>query len=425
MNQDLVRQQPGGLADPGQQGDDIVTYARWVVESGLFGRGITQAQAGLKMLVGRELGIQPLAAVRNIYIFEADGRPVVILDATLMGAMIRASGRYDYDVERNDDSGTVLAMYRVEPAMPRTFLGRESFTIEDARRRKLTEKRGPWTQGYAKEMMFARAMSRLIDHHAPDLLLGLSLPVVSQDEAEEMPMGHDQRKAIFANLKEVRVESREQRLRWASDVLGRDVPTFSDGNPGCPTRAEASRLLDWFDETAGPESGMVEPKDDRVAGADEPARQVPDKGNVTDHGAADDWIPAPAAASDGPDWTEPEGAGEDASPGAGDTVGREVPTNPAPAEHTVLAPAEMIPVGPEHVVQTLVAESDAMAEYRDIRRQLKAERRNAAAIATTREFLIGLGDEFKGMSEEAAVAELDRRGQLDQLTALLIRRFVS
>lgn len=414
MNQDLVRQQPAGLADPGQQGDDIVTYARWVVESGLFGRGITQAQAGLKMLVGRELGIQPLAAVRNIYIFEADGRPVVILDATLMGAMIRASGRYDYDVERNDDSGTVLAMFRVEPAMPRTFLGRESFTLEDARKRKLTEKRGPWVQGYAKEMMFARAMSRLIDHYAPDLLLGLSLPVVSQDEAEEMPMGHDQHKAIFANLKEVGVESREQRLRWASDVLGRDVPTFSDGNPGCPTRAEASRLLDWFSDDV---KAAVE--DIRVAGAEEQSSDVATATGV------DDWIPAPAATSDEPDWTEPEGAGEDASPGAGDTTLGEVLTSPAPGEHTVLAPAEMIPVGPEHVVQSLVDESEAMAEYRAIRLQLKAERRNAAAIATTREFLIAQGDDLKGMSEEAAVAELDRRGQLDQLTALLIRRFVS
>lgn len=319
MGQEMAVRQPGALADPGQQGEDIVTFARWVVESGLFGRGITQAQAGLKMLVGRELGIQPLAAVRNIYIFEADGRPVVILDATLMGAMIRASGRYDYDVERSDDTGTILAMYRVEPAMPRQFLGRESFTLEDARRRKLTEKRGPWSQGYAKEMMFARCMSRLVDHYAPDLLLGLSLPVVSQDEAEEMPMGHDQRKAIFANLKEVDITDRDERLRWASDVLGRDVPTFSDGNPGCPTRAEASRLLDWF-------------KDDdealEVAGADEPVTHE-ESGQAN----RDDWIPAPAAAPDL--WTEPEGAGEDASQGAGDTEGREVPTNPAPAEHVM------------------------------------------------------------------------------------------
>lgn len=413
MNQDLVRQQSGGLADPGQQGgEDIVTYARWVVESGLFGRGITQAQAGLKMLVGRELGIQPLAAVRNIYIFEADGRPVVILDATLMGAMIRASGRYDYDVERSDDSGTVLAMYAVEPAMPRRFLGRESFTIDDAKRRKLTEKRGPWSQGYAKEMMFARCMSRLIDHFAPDLLLGLSLPVVSQDEAEEMPMGHDQRKAIFANLREVGVEDREQRLRWASDVLGRDVPTFSDGNPGCPTRAEASRLLDWFNAD-DVKAAIAE--NDRVAGADEPDAVATAEDRVPAPAAAHrpgDWIPVTGAQADEQwSWSEPEGAGEeDVPPRAGETALGEVLTPPAPAEH---------------VVQTLVGESDQMAEYREVRQRIKENRRSAAAIATTREYLIGLGDEFKGMTEEAAVAELDRRGELEQLTAKLIERHLS
>lgn len=331
MNQDLVRQQPGGLADPGQQGsEDIVTYAQWVVESGLFGRGITQAQAGLKMLVGRELGIQPLAAVRNIYIFEADGRPVVILDATLMGAMIRASGRYDYDVERSDEEGTVLAMYHVEPAMPRRFLGRESFTLADARKRKLTEKRGPWSQGYTKEMMFARCMSRLVDHFAPDLLLGLSLPVVSQDEAEEMPMGHDQRKAIFAHLKDVDIVEREERLRWASDVLGRDVSSFSDGHPGCPTRAEASRLLDWLTEK------IDKTEDARVAGADEPARQsTPDEG---DDPQSADWLPAPATAED---LWEPEGAGKDASQGADATEGREVPDASAPAEQPTLNEDEL------------------------------------------------------------------------------------
>lgn len=269
--QDIAVRGPGGLADPGGQGsEDIVTYAKWVVESGLFGRGITQAQAGLKMLVGRELGIQPLAAVRNIYIFEAQGRPVVILDATLMGAMVRTSGRYDYEVEQHDDEKTELAMYRLGPGEKRSMLGREVFTQQDAIKRKLANKPGPWNEGYAKEMRFARCLSRLVDHYAPELLLGLSVPVVTQDDADEMPMGHDQRKAIFAGLKPYEM-SDDERHDWASDILGRRVDSFAEGQPSCPTRREATDLLRWL-EDQGEVVTTVAPTD-VAAGAG--ARSIP------------------------------------------------------------------------------------------------------------------------------------------------------
>lgn len=324
MNQDLAVQQPGGLADPGGQGtEDIVTYAKWVVESGLFGRGITQAQAGLKMLVGRELGIQPLAAVRNIYIFEAQGRPVVILDATLMGAMVRTSGRYDYEVEQHDDDATVLAMYRMEPAVPRTFLGRESFSQQDAIKRKLANKPGPWNEGYAKEMRFARCLSRLVDHYAPELLLGLSVPVVTQDDADQMPMGHDQRKAIFAGLKPFDM-SDDERHDWASEVIGRRVDSFKEGHPSIPTRLEAKALLRWLDDqegaeivedvTAGEPVPQVSPEDSMGEGVMPP-------GNAGD-GSAADWLPVDS---------EPA---TDVHGGAGATGLGEVPQAPTPPAPT-------------------------------------------------------------------------------------------
>jgi hypothetical protein len=318
VNQDLAVQKPGGLADPGGQGsEDIVTYAKWVVESGLFGRGITQAQAGLKMLVGRELGIQPLAAVRNIYIFEAQGRPVVILDATLMGAVVRTSGRYDYEVEQHDDDATVLAMYRVNNYatrvdQERVLLGRESFSQQDAVKRKLANKPGPWSEGYAKEMRFARCLSRLVDHYAPELLLGLSVPVVTQDDADEMPMGHDQRKAIFAGVKPFEM-SDDERHDWASDVLDRRVDSFAEGQPTCPTRREASVLLAWLDERA--DVVTVAAPDEPVTAGERPEDSNEEGGMPTDVG---------------PDWTEDPERATDVSPGAGVPKPGEVEA-PAPA----------------------------------------------------------------------------------------------
>jgi hypothetical protein len=78
-----------------------------------------------------------------------------------------------------------------------------------------------------------------------------------------------------------------------------------------------------------------------------------------------------------------------------------------------------------HVVQTLMDESDSMAEYRDVREQIKLRKRNAAAIATTREFLIGQGDTYKGITPEAGIKLLDEAGILEQLTAKLIERHLS
>lgn len=394
-NQDIAVRGPGGLADPGGQGsEDIVTYAKWVVESGLFGRGITQAQAGLKMLVGRELGIQPLAAVRNIYIFEAQGRPVVILDATLMGAMVRTSGRYDYEVEQHDDEATVLAMYRVNRSTreaftdgSRTLLGRESFSQQDAVKRKLANKPGPWNEGYAKEMRFARCLSRLVDHYAPELLLGLSVPVVTQDDADEMPMGHDQRKAIFAGLKPYDM-SDDERHDWASKVIGRRVDSFKEGHPSIPTRREATVLLNWLDSQDEVET-VAAPDIETATAGDVPREEEGDGSSET----ASDWAwPAEA--------TEAAGAEET---GLG-----EVPSQPAPAAPLLDA------------MKASIAESDAMTEYRDVREQIKARKRNAAAIATTREVLIAQG--HGGVTPEAGIKLLDEAGKLEELTAKLIER---
>jgi hypothetical protein len=416
MNQDIAVRGPGGLADPGGQGsEDIVTYAKWVVESGLFGRGITQAQAGLKMLVGRELGIQPLAAVRNIYIFEAQGRPVVILDATLMGAMVRTSGRYDYDVEQHDDTTTVMAMYRLGPNGARTFLGRESFSNADAAARKLANKPGPWSEGYKPEMRFARCMSRLVDHYAPELLLGLSVPVVTQDDADEMPMGHDQRKAIFAGLKPYDM-SDDERHDWASDILGRRVDSFAETHPTCPSRLEAKALLRRLEEMAGGEWTVAAPDvaEGEIIAAGEAERAEPreEGGTGSSKTASVNWADAPREmhAKVTGDWATPSEA-QDVAAGAGGTGLGEVPQPPAPAA--------------THVVQTLMDESDSMAEYRDVREQIKLRKRNAAAIATTREFLIGQGDAYKGITPEAGIKLLDEAGILEQLTAKLIERHLS
>lgn len=66
--------------------------------------------------------------------------------------------------------------------------------------------------------------------------------VASRDEIQARRADHDdQRKAVFAQLNGVGITERDQRLEWASDVLGRRVTTFTT-----LTHADYTALLEWF-----------------------------------------------------------------------------------------------------------------------------------------------------------------------------------
>jgi hypothetical protein len=233
------------LAAPEGVREDIATYAKWVVESGLFGQGITQAQAGLKMLIGQEIGIKPLVAVQNIYLFQAKGRPVVIFDGNLLLGLVKASGRYDYKILQHDRKGTVIEAVEKDPMTGRwASMGPPvSFTDEDVPKA-LASKEGPWSEGFGRDMKFWRAVSRLVDHYMPHLLLGLSAEVVTVETADAMEMTDEDRKAVFATMKEAGLEmDHDERCRWATDVLGRQVDSFARGEPTCPTHLEAGVLI--------------------------------------------------------------------------------------------------------------------------------------------------------------------------------------
>lgn len=61
------------------------------------------------------------------------------------------------------------------------------------------------------------------------------------EEADDEPMSDDQRRAIFAQLHDLDMGDRSERLGWASDVLGRTVESFTT-----LTRSDAIALLDWL-----------------------------------------------------------------------------------------------------------------------------------------------------------------------------------
>ncbi len=123
------------------------------------------AQLATKILAGREMGFGPYASVNGIHIIQ--GKPTV--SANLMAAAVKASGRYDYRVRKMDDDGVSIEFFQVAGAKLES-LGVSTFTKGDA------AKAGTQNlQKFARNMLFARAMSNGVRWYCPDVFMSGSV----------------------------------------------------------------------------------------------------------------------------------------------------------------------------------------------------------------------------------------------------------
>ena len=119
----------------------------------------------VKILAGQELGFGPVASMTGIYIVK--GR--VTLSANLIGAAVKRSGRYDYQVKRLDGAECAIVFYSLIGDEPFN-IGTSSFTIEDAKRAGLVN--GDNWKKYPRNMLFARALSNGAKWFCPDVFGG-------------------------------------------------------------------------------------------------------------------------------------------------------------------------------------------------------------------------------------------------------------
>jgi hypothetical protein len=158
---------------------DTLSLADVLVKSGLFGT-VPTAQAVVKILYGRELGLGPMASMMGVHIVE--GRPTP--SATLMATLIQNSGRFHYRVAEWDETRCSLEFYEGGD-----LLGVASFTIQEAQQARLTDRgKDPSTNNwnrYPKAMLFARAMSQGAKAYCPAVFAGA--PVYAADELSEAP----------------------------------------------------------------------------------------------------------------------------------------------------------------------------------------------------------------------------------------------
>ena len=127
----------------------LFRIAKSLAASGYFSGVRNAEQAFAKLLYGAEIGIGPMSAIAGVHI--VDGKPT--LDASLVGARIKQSGRYDYRVIESTEKGCTLEFFERGESV-----GRSTFDEKDAQRAGLAGKQN-W-KTYPRAMYRARAMTQ-------------------------------------------------------------------------------------------------------------------------------------------------------------------------------------------------------------------------------------------------------------------------
>ena len=169
VNQELMKQRGlDAISIKGEDLADIQRLAKLLAASGYFSDARDIAQAAVKVLAGREIGIPPIASMMGVNIIKGK----IALGANLIASSIKAHG-YEYRVKRLDNTGCEIEFLR--DGQP---LGVSTFTQEDAKRAGLLGKT-IW-QTYTRNMYFARAISNGGRWYTPEVFGGS--PVYTPEE---------------------------------------------------------------------------------------------------------------------------------------------------------------------------------------------------------------------------------------------------
>jgi hypothetical protein len=146
------------------------------------------------ILTGRELGLPPMLSTRSIKIMEDTGLPIVAADV-LLGAFKRAGGKSNFTYL--DDKRGILWLRH-----PNGDEYTETFTIEDAKRAGLTEKKGGpggnnWIK-WPKQMIRSRCITGGLKSLGWEPAAG----VYDADEAEEIAASTGRPTTIVATVSE-------------------------------------------------------------------------------------------------------------------------------------------------------------------------------------------------------------------------------
>ena len=135
----------------------IEQIGKYLLASGFFADIKSEAQAIVKVMAGRQMGIGAVASMSGIYIIPGGDRrpPTVMLGAGVTAALIKRHPHYDYRIvtseEKRDKECEIEFLKDGQP------IGTSLFTMEHAERAALTGK-DVWKK-YPRNMLFNRALT--------------------------------------------------------------------------------------------------------------------------------------------------------------------------------------------------------------------------------------------------------------------------
>lgn len=144
---------------------DLQDIAQVFVKSGFFADTADLAKTQVKIMAGREIGLEPFASMSGIHVIKGK----VTYGANVMAAKVKGSGRYDYRVrEMTDKACRIMFMQFVSGKWEE--VGLSEFTIEDARKAGTQN-----TDRFPRNMLFARAISNGVKWFCPDVTSGVTM----------------------------------------------------------------------------------------------------------------------------------------------------------------------------------------------------------------------------------------------------------
>jgi len=149
--------------------DDLSRVSKMLAQSRFFTDAIDAAQCGVKVLAGTEMGFGAFASMTGIHIIK--GKPSI--GAGLMASAVKRHPNYNYRVLEHSEQVCRIAFYEKWDGKLEQ-VGTSEFTLADAKK--------AGTQNldkYARNMLFARAMSNGVKWYCPDVF---DAPVYTPEE---------------------------------------------------------------------------------------------------------------------------------------------------------------------------------------------------------------------------------------------------
>jgi len=154
---------------------DPFAVAKMMAQSGYFDDAQEAAQAFVKIIAAREVGLGDIAGMTGIHVIKGK----VTHGSNVLATLVQRSGRFSYEIKELNEDKCWLIFYEHDTSGNRNALGDSTFTKEDAQKAQTGKAIGGMTK-YARNMLFARAMSNGVKWYCPSITGGG--PIYTPDE---------------------------------------------------------------------------------------------------------------------------------------------------------------------------------------------------------------------------------------------------